>query len=46
MIEKLIRVAKGDEKADLVIKNAKIVNVFTDEITETDIANVDGKLQE
>lgn len=44
MIEKIIRVAKGEEKANLVIKNAKLVNVFNDEITETDIAIVDGRI--
>lgn len=30
--EKLIRVAEGREVADLVIKNANVVNVFNDEI--------------
>ncbi|MCR5266690.1 MAG: adenine deaminase [Cyanobacteria bacterium RUI128] len=43
-IEKLIRVARGEEKADLVIKNANIVNVFSDEIQKTDIAIYDGKI--
>lgn len=33
-----IDVALGNQKADLVIKNAKIVNVFTKEIIEGDIA--------
>ena len=43
-IEKLIRVAKGEENADLVIKNANLVNVFNDEIQKTDIAICDGKI--
>lgn len=30
--------AKGDQRADLVLKNAKIVNVFTNEIEAGDIA--------
>ena len=36
--EKLIKIAKGEEIADLVIKNANLVNVFNDEIKITDIA--------
>lgn len=42
--EKLIRVARGQEKADLVIKNANLVNVFNDEIKKTDIAVYDGRI--
>ncbi|MDD3236916.1 MAG: adenine deaminase [Candidatus Gastranaerophilales bacterium] len=41
-IEDVIKVAKGDTKADLVIKNAKLVNVLSEEIHNTDIAIVDG----
>lgn len=37
-------VARGLEKADLVLKNAKIVNVFTEEIVEGDIAVADGMI--
>lgn len=40
--EKIIRVAKGEKKADLVIKNAKIVNVLSEEIHEGDVAIVGG----
>lgn len=32
------RVARGEAPADLVLKNGKILNVFTDEIIEEDIA--------
>lgn len=41
-LEKIIMVARGYEKADLVLKNAKIVNVFTGELVEKDLAIVDG----
>lgn len=38
------RVARGLESADLVLKNAQIVNVFTGEIIKGDIAIADGKI--
>ncbi len=34
----LIKVARGDEPADLLLKNAKVINVFTGDIEETHIA--------
>lgn len=37
-LKRIIRVARGEEKADLVIKNAEIVNVLTEEIYSSDIA--------
>ena len=37
-IEKIIRVSRGQECADLVLKNVKLINVFSEEIYETDIA--------
>jgi len=37
-LKRLIRVAKGEERADLVIKSAEIVNVLTEEIYKGDIA--------
>lgn len=40
-MENLIKAAKGEIKADLVIKNAKIINVLSEEIYEGDIAIVD-----
>jgi adenine deaminase len=43
-ISNLIQVASGREKADTVIKNCKIVNVYTAEIIEGDIAIKDGKI--
>lgn len=37
-----INVAKGVSKADLVLKNANLVNVLSEEIYKTDIAITDG----
>jgi adenine deaminase len=36
--EQLIRTARGDRPAALLLKNARLVNVFTAEVYETDIA--------
>lgn len=41
-LEKLINIARGIEKADLVIKNANIINVLSEEIHKSDIAIADG----
>ena len=40
--EKIIKTAKSDIKADLVLKNARIVNVLSEEIYEGDVAISDG----
>lgn len=40
--QKVINVARGLEKAELVIKNANIVNVLSEEIHKADIAIEDG----
>lgn len=40
--QKVINVARGLEKAELVIKNATIVNVLSEEIYKADIAIEDG----
>ncbi len=37
-LAKSIKIARGDEPADMLLKNGKIINVFTGEILETDIA--------
>ncbi|MFD1706899.1 adenine deaminase [Siminovitchia sediminis] len=42
MLKKRIDVAAGRVPADLVIKNGKVVNVFTREIITEDVAIVDG----
>lgn len=44
LIEKLIKLAKGKEKIDLVIKGGKIFNVFTGELEEGDLAISEGKI--
>ncbi len=44
IIRKRIKIAVGEERASLVLKNCKIVNVFTQEITQGDIAVEDGKV--
>lgn len=42
MITKFINIAKGENKADLVLKNANLINVLSEEIYMTDIAVADG----
>ena len=42
--QKLIEVALGEKKADLVIKNAKLVNVLTEEIYDAEVAIVAGRV--
>jgi adenine deaminase len=37
-ISQLIKVARGDAPADLLLKNARVVNVFSGEIEETGVA--------
>lgn len=39
-LEKIIKVARGEVKADLVIKNARVVNVLSEEIYNADVAVV------
>lgn len=39
-----LRQARGLEKADLVLKNGRIVNVFTHELLDGDIAISDGRI--
>ena len=41
-LERKINLAKGQERVDLVVKNAKIVNVFSGEIHQADVAIADG----
>ena len=41
-LENIIKTAKGEQKADLVIKNAQIVNVLSEEIYKADVAIKDG----
>ena len=41
-MQRRINVASGKEPADLVVKGGKVLNVFTGEITQGDVAVVDG----
>ena len=41
-LERKINLAKGQEKVDLLVKNAKLVNVFSGEIHQADVAIADG----
>ncbi|MEG1381803.1 MAG: amidohydrolase family protein, partial [Ruthenibacterium sp.] len=41
-MQKRIAVAQGRQKADLVLKNANVINVFSEEIIQADVAIVDG----
>lgn len=40
----LIRVARGQQPADLVLRNAQVVNVFSNEIHPADVAIVQGRI--
>ena len=44
LLEKHILIAGKKQLADLVIKNAKIINVFTKEVMEADVAICDGMI--
>jgi adenine deaminase len=44
LLEELIDVASGKTKADIVIKNVNLVNVFSGEVYETDIAIKNGRI--
>ena len=39
---KIIEVARGEKEADLLLKNGKLINVFSGEIYETDVAIYKG----
>ena len=41
-MQRRINVASGKELADLVIKGGKILNVFTGEMNDGDVAIIDG----
>ena len=44
MGKNIIKVARGLEQADLVLKNATILNVFTEELLPGDVAIVGNKI--
>ena len=37
-LEQIIRMARGDAPAQLVLRNARVVNVLSDEIIDTSVA--------
>lgn len=43
-MDRIIKIAKGKEKAELVLKNANIINVFTNEIIRGDVAVEKGEI--
>jgi adenine deaminase len=43
-LEELIAVARGDATGDLLLANARIVNVFTSEIEEGDVVLFEGRI--
>ncbi len=43
-LARFLSIARGDEPAELVLKNGRVVNVFTSEIIEAEIAIADGTI--
>jgi adenine deaminase len=43
-LKRMINISNGTEKAELVLKNCSIVNVFTNEIIKADVAVDNGKI--
>lgn len=43
-LAQIIKIARGDEPADTILKNCKVINVFSGEIIETHIAIVHSKI--
>ncbi len=43
-LAQIIKIARGDEPADILLKNCKVINVFTAEIIPTDIAITDARI--
>ena len=41
-LKRQILTAKGDVRAELVLKNARVINVFTNEIEQADVAICQG----
>lgn len=44
VLQEFLQVARGDLAADLLLKNARLVNVFTGEVVSADIAVWDGRI--
>ncbi|MCK4831305.1 MAG: adenine deaminase, partial [Anaerolineales bacterium] len=43
-LEELIRVARGDKSADLLLTNCRLINVYSGEIAETQVAIAGNKI--
>jgi len=43
-LKRLLAVARGDAPADLLFRNARVVNVFTGEVEETNVAVAEGRI--
>lgn len=43
-LSRLLAVARGDEPADLVFRHGRVVNTFTAEVEETDVAVAEGHI--
>ncbi len=43
-LSQFIKIARGDEPADLLLKGGQIVNVFSSEVHEADVAISEGKI--
>ena len=43
-LTRFLSIARGDELADMVLRNGRVVNVFTGEIIETDVAIADDRI--
>lgn len=43
-IQQKLSVARGEQRAELLFKNARVVNVFSGEIHKTDVAVEDGRI--
>ena len=41
-LDYLVQVARGDRPADLVLRNARVVNVFAGDVELTDVALAGG----
>lgn len=44
MVDRVLKITRGEEKAELVIKKANIINVFTNEIIKGDVAIDKGRI--
>ena len=43
-LAKFIKVARGEKEADLLLKNGKIINVFSGEIYPSDVTIYEGMI--